>query len=278
MGQREYSPEVAGALILPACPRPDVRVTVEQDKERVSVGEGRTYTLTYENVGAIDAKIAISDTGEFKDADAQLTKVPFSAYVKCDLEASTSDCPFQPRRFSSRGDDDFNYWSSVETTLPVGKKLVLKAVLTVDEKACALVEGDISIKNVTTVRSVTRIVDGDTEGYFTLPLLNNSSVSLLGTTYRPACARPSVKVTVEQDKELTSVEEERIYTVTYENDGQVDAEIYVRDEGNFYFHPEKQNSRNVAFSFLVSVILKPQQSNAQLRRSPVGGKGTPEAM
>lgn len=206
-------------LNIPACPRPQVAVTKTQDKETTALGEERTYTVTYENTGDFDAEVLISDN--IVNADGRVY-ASGSFSTECDETASTVSCDslgfLRKDSYVSTG---FSPFYKKEVTIPAGKKVVLKIKFTMHEDSCLSEAGDLEIKNTATVAPRDRIPVA--EGSVTEASVSGRVLNL------PACPRPQIKVTQTQEKEVLLVGEEQNYTVTYENTGDVDAVIYMRD-------------------------------------------------
>ncbi|RRD34865.1 hypothetical protein EII31_07410, partial [Leucobacter sp. OH2974_COT-288] len=127
---------------------PAVTVSKVQDLDVVAVGQERTYTVTYENTGTIDADIRVGDVSFFYSdaANQNSLSLPYSQSYECDATASTMDCPGINGAVSS--ENNFVYfWASEQVTIPAGKKLVLRAKLTIDAGACGATAGDAYVVN-----------------------------------------------------------------------------------------------------------------------------------
>ncbi len=229
---KEASETVVGKILnVPACPRYSVRVSKVQDKEIVSVGEARTYTVTYENIGENDAQLQILDHFSFFYND-EAVYLSYSYYVECDEEASTMQCDFMEPYEHSSIRQVGKAWDK-NVVIPAGKKLVLKTKLTIDEKACDL-GSEILVRNYAIAWPLYATHgSSNLSGVFADGKWSAVSEFVDGKVQNvPTCPRPKVLVSITQDKEVTAVGEPRAYTITYENVGAVDAKLEIHNQIN----------------------------------------------
>ncbi len=238
-GKTVEETELAGRIHLPACSRPAVRVTKTQDKVETRPGEERVYTVTYENTSSIDARVRVTDNTYFYEGSKRI-QVPRSYSYECDTTASTMPCPFRFGLPVNTNVDSSVYFWGQTVTIPAGKKFVIKARLHVDATACSASGNVISVDNEAQMRASTN------SSFASGKTVETSKIR--GTIRVPACSRPSVRVATTQDKALVAVGEEHVYTVTYENTGDIDATVSVRDEAKFYNGSKKGGSLNVEYS------------------------------
>ena len=265
------SAEVVGTLKIPACSRPAVTVTKKQDKVVTKMGEARTYTVTYENIGRDDAEVNIVDFLSFRDGETGT----FTYSTVCDLQNSTAPCPTLP---ASQTKEISSYSTGVlpdtKVKIPAGKKIVLTTQVHVNQDSCSVHNGKIEIVNTAVVYTYDIPFDpisGEYDYYGTSqygkPYIRKSSAVEGEIQGLPQCEKivtvprplPSVSVKKEQDKIDTEMNEERIYTVTYENTGKIDAAIEIRDEVSVR-PPAHTNPSAIYPDFLYSYECDPQAS------------------
>lgn len=275
------SAEAVGTLKIPPCSRPAVTVTKKQDKVVTKMGEARTYTVTYENIGSDDAEVIIDDTIYFRNG--KTLTVTYSTV--CDLQKSTAPCPTLPApqiKKKLQGQESNYYsrvvdaWPITKAKIPAGKKIVLTTQVHVNQDSCSLTDGKIQISNTASVYTLYNIpfdpASGkeypyaDTKGgrYY------SGKISYVEGEIQglPECTEgediipvphPSVTVKKEQHKIDTELDEERVYTVTYENTGKIDAEINIDDQVSIELPPHAKPF-TIHPAFLYSYECDPQAS------------------
>lgn len=230
---KEASETVVGKILnVPACPRYSVRVSKVQDKEIVSVGEARTYTVTYENIGENDAQLHILDYFDFFH-NGESVYLSHSYSVECDQNASTMQCdfmnPYERSSVAPRG----HAWD-MNVVIPEGKKLVLKLKMTIDEKVCGL-GSEILVRNRAQANPSYQAIGNErVSGVFADGKDWAASEYVDGKVHNvPERPCPKMLVSITQDKELTAAGEPRTYNITYENVGAVDAKVGVGNQIDF---------------------------------------------
>ncbi len=229
------------------CSTPKLKVTKVQDKKMTVLGEERVYTVTYENTGNVDISATIGDKAVFMSALSEYSSrsmvVPFSYSAECDADLSTMSCDSVNLRSENGKSQEIYFWNR-GVTIPAGKKLVLKVKLTVNEGSCVIYGKDLYVHNEAWAR-----VRGNrgNEHFGDNGLIKATIEGWVSDI--PACPRPKVKVTTVQDKEVTAVGEERVYTVTYENTGDVDAKLRFSDVARLYDSPTKNGKMRTSFSY-----------------------------
>ena len=127
---------------LPKCPVPDLTVTKTQDKDSVGLGEARTYTITYQNNSDFDVPIMTYDYAYMQVYDEDGSQVD---YINLDVDvtttcdpSSTMDCPDMfPKTVNQPYTYSMHPYKDLEVTIPAGKKLVLKSVMTANSNLCS---------------------------------------------------------------------------------------------------------------------------------------------
>ena len=142
-----------------------VRVSKVQDRDRVVFGEPITYTLTFENVDDVPAKVYIGDYYKFsyKSTNRSLY-LPFEYSYACDQNSSTMTCD---PNWSHKGSTtyDFDTFWSYDVVIPVGQKLVFTASFTFTE-TCLRDAAEINVYNKAYANPSERyavFADGSTE-------------------------------------------------------------------------------------------------------------------
>ena len=231
------------------CVNTTIKITKTQDKNIVESGETRNYTVIYENTGSHDAEIGLQDKYSGNGYSYQAvtpaelyrydrgslsgkTTVKFA--VNCDSAESTMPCP----SMFNQGEvtETAEYVSLYRTAspqlaeghsyldkhghikIPAGKKLVLRIPVTQTVEGCVVGSQYLAVSN-------------DAGGYHqtgvTIVEADSSESRINGLVRGTEC--PKITVTKTQDREVVNSDEERNYTITYENTGTRDASVKIED-------------------------------------------------
>lgn len=170
-----------GAIKHITCPTSsDITVNVEQSAEITNAGEARTYTITYENTGALPGEVRIADTLQlYSNATVNvpgqgivnLSSTNTHNYSKLFYTVScaagtTTTCPahFNNLPATAHNKKDFklydnaagsvsNYNSNYPITIPAGKKLVLNVEVRDDLALCIKNSPLVGISNIASAQT-----------------------------------------------------------------------------------------------------------------------------
>lgn len=210
--------------------RPSISVTKTADKDVIEPGDTVTYTVTYENIGAGDTNIRIYDDFSFRKElnDSNLSNLVYSYTTECDAHASSTPCDSSWQSSGARRSYRDSFWNK-DVAIPQGKKLVIKAHLTIQSQSCIPTQsGDMHIRNIASATPPKR-----DPGYYDTSSVAVSAQTFVRVQNIPSCTKPAVVVTKTQDKYTTTLGESRTYTVTYENPSVSTVTIQPSDSPTF---------------------------------------------
>lgn len=217
-----HSDNIQGRITGPQCPEPELRVTKVQDKEEVSAGEARTYTVTYENTGTTPLTVNLDDhyyTGTTANKTVRWSAHcgPGTRNVQCPASITGKEKTEKVRGRSNWGNSNLAsipLWWGTDVEIPAGGVLEIVTPV-IEDFECLLNIDHTVVKNVANAH---------------FPATNLSKTAeVRGRIVGDPCPPPALEVKKTADKDIVYSGETRNYTVTYTNTGTVDLTVDISD-------------------------------------------------